>query len=105
MAANLSACLGNVAPYYNLVLVVILIILFLTLFRLNDKKFFIKPWKFLFYAILIFVFEEIITVFESLGYFSVPPVIFPLLEMAIIVLFIYMLLIQKEYLYKGRRKR
>src|SRR3989338_1307507 len=105
MAANLSACLGNVAPYYNLVLVAILIILFLALFRLNGKNFFIKPWKFLFYAILIFVFEEILTVFESLGFFSVPPVIFPLLEMGIIVLFIYMLLIQKEYLHKGKRRK
>ena len=90
-------CLGAVAPYYNLVLVVIVVLLFIKLLRTPAKKIFVKPWKFLFAALLIYILEEILTVAEGLSSISFPGWIFPMLEMAMIILFTYMLLIQKEH--------
>lgn len=100
MVQTLAYCLGKVAPYYNLVLVVIVVLLFLKLFKTSNKKTYLKPWKFLFAAVLVYVVEEIITVFEIAGLISVPVIIFPLLEMVIITLFIYVLLLQKENIKK-----
>jgi len=96
MVQTLGYCLGRVAPYYNLILVVIVILLFLKLFRTPNKKTYIMPWKFLFAALLVYVAEEIITVFHMANMISVPAIVFPLFEMAIITLFIYVLLLQKE---------
>lgn len=93
---TLAYCLGKVAPYYNLILVFIVILLFLKLFKTSNKKVYIIPWKFLFGAVLVYVGEEIITVFDMAYLISVPKVVFPLLEMWIITLFIYALLLQKE---------
>jgi len=96
--------IGLVAPYYNLGLVIIVLILFGYMFR-SAKNTYLLPWKYLFATIVIFIFEEIITVLEIVGVVTVPAVVFPLLEMIIITLFIYLLLLQKEYLLKlGARK-
>lgn len=96
MVQTLAYCLGRVAPYYNLVLVVIVIFLFLKLFKTQNKNTYIKPWKVLFAAVLVYVGEEIITVFDMANLISVPEIIFPLFEVIIITLFIYVLLLQKE---------
>jgi len=93
---GLGYCFGMVAPYYNLVLVTIVILLFLKLFKTPNKKTYIKPWKFLFAALLVYVGEEIITVLNMANLINVPKVIFPMLETLIITLFIYVLLLQKE---------
>lgn len=95
MAQTLAYCLGSVAPVYNLVLAVIVILLFLNLFRLQNKRIYMRPWKFLFAALLVYIGEEIITVFEMTG-LIIPQIIFPLLETIIITLFIYVLLLQKQ---------
>ena len=95
---DILLCLGRVAPYYNLVFVAIVIILFVYFFKTKGKKIYSKPWKFLFSAILIFVLEEILTVINDLGIISLSKLIAPLLEMLMISLFIYMLLTQREYL-------
>ena len=100
MAQTLAYCLGRIAPYYNLVLVVIVIFLFLKLFKTPNKKIYIKPWKFLFVVILVYVAEEIITVLSMANLISVPKITFPLLEMLIITLFIYVLLLQREHIKK-----
>lgn len=100
MVQTLAYCLGRVAPYYNLVLVVIVILLFLKLFKTPNKKTYIKPWKFLFAAVLVYVGEEVITVFDMAGLISAPKILFPLLEMIIITLFIYVLLLQRENIKK-----
>jgi len=96
MVQNLAYCLGIVAPYYNLVLVFIVILLFLKLFKTPNKKTYLRPWKFLFAAVLIYVGEEVITVSDMAGTIIVSPMVFPLLETLIITLFIYALLLQKE---------
>ena len=100
MVQPLAYCLGRVAPYYNLVLVVIVLLLFLKLFKTPSKKTYIKPWKLLFIAALVYVLEEGITVFEMGGLILVSPILFPVLEMIIITLFIYVLLLQRESIKK-----
>ena len=105
MAQYAEACLGVVAPYYNLVLVVIVIILFVYLFRQKNKNVFLTPWKFLFFAVLTYVIEEIANILDSIGVLPVSPLVFPLLELLIIGLFIHTLLTEKEYLDRYKRKK
>ena len=91
-----TECVGYIAPFYNLALVLIVVFMFIKLFLTPNKKIYLKPWKMLFYALLIYVFEEILTVLDASG-FAINILVYPVLEMAIITCFIYMLLIQKEY--------
>ena len=98
--AYLETCLGMVAPYYNLALVIVVILLFLKLFSIKTKRIYILPWKILFFALLVYVFEEIVTVLAMSKIIVVFPLMFPVLEMVIITSFIYMLLLQKEYVKK-----
>lgn len=93
----LAICLGKVAPLYSLALVVVVAILFLKLFSMPRKKVFIKPWRLLFFAIIIYVIEEITYILESSLIIYPPQIVYPIYEMAIITLFIYMLLLQKEH--------
>lgn len=93
----LSTCLGLVAPYYNLVLVAIVVILFIKLFKTPNKKAYILPWKFLFFSILVYILEEVITILELTKIITVSKLVYPLLEMIIITSFIYMILLQKKY--------
>ena len=92
-----TECLGLVAPYYNLALVAIVIALFIKLFMQRKKGIYILPWYFLFIALMIYVFEESMTVMASAGMLEIPSLLFPIFEMLMISLFIYMLLLQKEY--------
>ena len=94
--------LGLVAPYYNLILLIIVILLFAKLFRSADKKTYTKPWKFLFFAISVFVLEELLTILKDRGIISIPRITNSVFEMVIITSFIYMLLLQKEYLKKKK---
>ncbi|MEA2037669.1 MAG: hypothetical protein U9O94_09235 [Nanoarchaeota archaeon] len=96
MVQNLGLCFGMVAPYYNLALVIIVVLLFLKLFRTPSEKTFIRPWELLFVALLVYVVEEIITVLHMANIITTHSVVFPLLETVIITLFIYVLLLQKE---------
>lgn len=100
MAGTMAYCVGMVAPYYNLALVIIVIILFLALFKKQGKNAYTKPWKFLFASVLVYVGEEVITVLDMAGIINVHNLVFPLLEMAIITLFIYVLLLQREIIRK-----
>ncbi len=100
MVHELAYCVGSVAPYYNLVLVIIVLLLFLKLFKTPNKKIYITPWKFLFAALLVFVVEEIITILNMANIITASKLVFPLLETIIITLFIYMLLLQKDRLKK-----
>lgn len=99
---TLTACLGIVAPYYNLVLVLIVVALFIGLFRTKNEKI-NKPWKFLFIAVLIYILEEILTVLRAAGLPSLPRVFNGLFEMCMLSLFIYTLLLQKEAVKKIKK--
>ena len=93
-----------VAPYYNLVLVVIALVMFLKLFSLRNKKIYMLPWYLLFAAVVVFIVEEILTVFYYAGIYQIPRIMNAVFEFIIISLFIYMLLKQKEYV-KGLSKK
>jgi len=104
MTYYLGTCLGLVAPYYNLVLVAIVVALFIKLFKTPNKKAYIVPWKFLFFSTLVYILEEILTVLHSAGIISISNMVNPFLEMAIITSFIYMLLLQKIYICNTKKK-
>jgi hypothetical protein len=91
-------CVGKVAPYYNLVLVLIVLILFLKIFSINNKKVYILPWKLLFLSVAIYIIEEIITVFNMAGILNVQRILNAIFEFFIIAIFIYLLLLQKQHI-------
>jgi len=87
--------LGIAAPYYNLALVALVLFLFWKFLRMRTKLYKL-PWKLLFAAVLVFVLEEIITILGILP--ESARFILGIFELGIIILFIYMLLLQKEYI-------
>jgi len=91
-----------VAPLYNLGLVAIVVFLFIVLFRTpqTHKRVYIKPWKYLFASVLLFIVEEVFTVLRATDVFYTPPYLNGFYELAIITLFIYALLLQKAHLKK-----
>jgi len=99
MDLYLANCLGRIAPYYNLVLVVIVALLFIKLFTKQKKKIYLIPWKILFFAVIVYVIEEVLTVSAGLEVIPASSLILvnPILEMIIITAFIYVLLLQREY--------
>ena len=101
--ATFGKALGFVAPWYNLAFVIVVIALFIWLFSLKNRKVYEKPWVFVFVGVLIFVVEETMTVLRSLGLVSFPGFIFPIFEMGMLGLFIYAMLLQKQYVKTGKR--
>ena len=102
------SALGLIAPYYNLVLVVILFFLFLKLFATPTKnhRVFLKPWVLVFVALVIFIIEELLTILRTAGLLNIPAHINGFFELGMITIFIYTLLIQKEWIkHKGKVPR
>ncbi len=100
---TLGQSVAMVAPYYNLVLAVICVVLFIKLFSYSDKKFaYVKPWKILFFGFILFIIETIMTISRGLGIIKFHPAIFPMFEMIIVTSFIYMLLLQKQFAKTGK---
>jgi heme A synthase len=98
---ELGVALGMIAPYYNLAMVVVVIWLFFALFRTEPKaKVFLFPWKLLFFSVIVFVVEEILTVLRSADVINIPVHINAFFELVIIAVFIYALLLQKEHVSK-----
>jgi len=95
---SLGLALAQAAPYYNLGLVFIALFLFLNLFAtpVRDKRIYQMPWKLLFFAVLVFVFEEVTTILRALDIINIPRHINGFFELIIICTFIYMILLQKE---------
>lgn len=94
--SEFTYALGLVAPYYNLVLVGIVLYLFYKLFQTKHSQKSILPWKLLYVALLVFILEEILTILRALKLVNIPAHINGFFELAIILLFIYTLLKQKE---------
>jgi heme A synthase len=98
---ELGVALGIIAPYYNLAMVVVVLWLFFTLFRTEPKaKVFLFPWKLIFFSVIVFIVEEILTILRSAGIIDIPIHINSFFELVIIAVFIYALLLQKEYVKK-----
>ena len=87
--------LGIAAPYYNLALVIVVLLLFWKFLKIPTKLYKL-PWKFLLAGVLVFVLEEIVVIAGLLT--EETHFVVGFFEMVIILLFIYMLLLQKEYI-------
>jgi hypothetical protein len=95
-------CLGYIAPYYNLVFVAVLVALFIYFFAMpNRHNTYDTNWKLIFWAIMIFIVEEIMTVLGAAGLITFPKILFAFFEMVMISLFLYMCLLQKERVKHG----
>ena len=98
---DFGVSLGIIAPFYNLALVIVAVLLFLKLFKTKQKaKVFLFPWKLLFFAVIVFIVEEILTILRSVGIIDIPIHINAFFELVIIAIFIYALLLQQEYIKK-----
>ena len=97
---SVALSVAQAAPLYNLGLVVIAIVLFIKLFTtpVRDKRVYLMPWKVLFFALMIFIIEELLTVFRTIGAINIPVHINGFFELAIICTFIYTILLQREHL-------
>ncbi|MEM4254434.1 MAG: hypothetical protein QXR48_03580 [Candidatus Woesearchaeota archaeon] len=96
-----GVALGMIAPYYNLILVLVAVLLFIALFRTEQKaKVFLFPWKLVFFSLIIYVIEEGLTILRALGIVDIPVHINGFFELIIVSAFIYALLLQKEYIKK-----
>lgn len=98
--SDLTLCLGQTAPLYNLLFVVVVIFLYVKLFmtRKENKDVYLTPWYCLFAAVCVFIAEEIITILRAAGILDIPMHINGFFELVIIILFIYALLAQKEHI-------
>ena len=101
---ELATAFGLVAPYYNAVFSILVVCLFIHLFRLHKKRsdVFIYPWKLIFAGLLIFMVETAITILRQAGALNIPIHINGFFELAIIILFIYALLKHIEFLGTSR---
>ncbi len=96
-----SASLTEAAPFYNLALVVVVFILFYILFTLpKNNNIYIKPWFFLMLGVIVFIIETVLTIMRNTYSWdkSTFGILFGIFEMAIISLFIYMILLEKEHI-------
>ncbi len=98
--ADFYVSLGIVAPFYNLALVVVTMILFVVLFKTPNKKAFMKPWYLFFICISLFIIEEVLTVLRAAGVTIIPQYFNAFFELAIITIFIYIVLLQREHIKK-----
>ena len=95
--SEFTVALGLAAPVYNLAFVIIALYLFVKLFKMpTSKPKSMIPWKVLFAAVSIFILEEAITVLRRAELVNIPVHINGFFELAIITLFIYTLLKQKQ---------
>jgi hypothetical protein len=100
--SDFYVALGTIAPYYNLALVVVTVLLFIVLFRTDKKGVFMKPWYLFFVCICIFILEETFTILRATGLVTIVPAYMnAFFELGIIIIFVYIVLIQKEYLKKN----
>jgi len=95
---HLAECIGIAARYYNLALVFVAVMLYIYLLRMEHKKVFIKPWKYIFVSICIYIVEQTLSALEGAGLLKVSVMVYPLLEFFIIIYFIYALLVMREHI-------
>jgi hypothetical protein len=96
-----GVALGMIAPYYNLAMVLVVVLLFTKLFKTEQKaKIYLFPWIMIFFALLVYILEEGITILRALGLVDIPVHINGFFELVIVSAFIYALLSQKQYVKK-----
>ena len=97
---DLGIAFGLVAPYYNLLLVLIVVILFIKLLREKTSRTFMMPWELLFAIICIYIIEEVLTVLRKAGVISIPIHINGFFELAIAIIGVYLIFVQKDHVKK-----
>ena len=93
---SITEALAIAAPFYNLAMVIIVILLFSKLFNHHPKNAFLKPWYFMFAAVMVFILEEVITILRAAGIVNITLYINVFFDLVIFSLFIYTLLLVKE---------
>ena len=94
-------CLGFTAIYYNFLIGLVNTLLLIRLFTIPVKEnIYLKPWKILFIAGLVFLLEEIFVLLRAMNLMKVPLYVDGYFGLIIIALFLYMVLLQKEYIQK-----
>lgn len=90
---------AHVAPWYNLALVVIVIWLFIKLFKKHAEKpeIYLPPWKLIFVALLLYVVEQVLTVLRNVGLITIGLNINGFFELLIVSIFVYALLLQRKH--------
>jgi len=96
----IGTSLAEIAPLYNLGFVLIAIFMFIRLFGtpVKDRRVYLMPWKLLFFALLVFIVEEVLTVLRQMEIINIPKHINGFFELIIICTFIYTLLLQNEHM-------
>jgi len=99
---SLAQCIGQAASYYNIGLIIIAVILFIKLFLtpVKDRRVYLMPWKLIFFAVVVYIIEEVLTILRVLDIVNIPRHINGFFELIMICTFIYMLLLQKEHMKK-----
>lgn len=97
---SFTLALAQVAPWYNLALVVITVALFIKLFITprKNRAVYLFPWKIIFFALCVYIVEEVLTVLRYMEIINIPRHINGFFELIIIISFIYALLSQKEHI-------
>jgi hypothetical protein len=96
----IGTSLAEIAPLYNLGFVLVAIFMFVRLFNtpVKDRRVYLMPWKLLFFALLVFIVEEVLTVLRQMEIINIPKHINGFFELIIICTFIYTLLLQNEHM-------
>ena len=102
---TLNEAISVVGGFYNMILVAIVMIIFVSFLRKPVKGIYMKPWKLLFFALCIYIIEEISQILLNVFGIPIPKILFPIYETVMITTFIYMLLMQKEYMKTGKMRK
>jgi len=105
-----TQAIATVAPYYNLLFTAIVIYLFVQLFKTYKPggKVYVTPWAYIFAGLLIFILETVITILRAVDLVQITQHINGYFELAMVILFIYAVLLQKDYIkhtYGAKPKR
>lgn len=104
MAPGIAEAINIASPYYNLAMVAIIVFLFVRLFKTRvASSVYMKPWRVMFWVILVYIVEEITTVLRAAGVISLDVYINGYFELVIVSLVVYLLLLQRDYVTKSMR--
>ncbi|HII68617.1 TPA: hypothetical protein HA270_01995 [Candidatus Woesearchaeota archaeon] len=93
-----GSAVGITAAWLNLILAVILVIMVVRLLRTKSNTLFISPWQWLLFSLAVFFIEEVVAIMDLVGTFDAPKIFFPIFEIVIISSFLYMLLLQIQFM-------
>ncbi len=110
LACSATTCVGQIAPIYNIALVLVAFYLIIKLVRMKDvhKSIYLDPWYYLCAVIGIFLLESLITAMKFFNIITeqmVPRWFNAVFELMMIILIIYMLFTQLNHVDDRYRKK